>query len=112
MKTMEEKKEQLCHMVGDYSQDILECSYNDEDVFSALLSAEMESELKEGDDQRIINLKSNQPNIPIDQYHIVMMELVKELQVWPDGWMWFTPLEELDPVYKEIMERNKFTIGV
>lgn len=108
--TTVEKEMMLSEMVGDYSQHILDCSYNDEDVLEDLISGEMEKNIQSAEPYRIENLTVAQPDIKPADYHKVMLSLVKELKGWADGWLVVTPLQDLDPNYQDIMERHGFKL--
>lgn len=99
------KKQKLCHMVGNYSQEILYCSYNDDDVLSELLSGEMIESLKRADKSDLDHLAGFGHNV--ETFYKDMMDLVTELRCWPDGWYVWTPLKELDQKYLNIIKNNK-----
>lgn len=106
--TTVEKEIMLSEMVGDYSQCILDCSYNDEDVLEDLLSGEMEKNIQSAEEYRIENLIAANPDIKPADYPKVMLSLVKELKGWADGWLVVTPLTELDSSYQHILKRHQF----
>lgn len=105
--SIKEKKNHLSYIVGDLSQELEQASYNDDSVLTHVLFRTAEEEIKNLPEMVIKYLETQYPNInPISSLGDVLVELVKELRLWPMDWLAPIPLYELGKGYREIFIKS------
>ena len=84
-------------LIGDYSEGIFHCSYNDEDVLSLLVRGEMNSFIARTLERR--GYLGNMEILPDGDYAKPLMDLVEKAGGWLEG---ISNLTKLEPYLKEL----------
>lgn len=97
----------LHELVGDWSQEISLCSYNDDWVLNSILAKTINNEFAtatEGDYARK-NLERMYPGIT--DWQSLFDDLLAKYKCWPSGWGSYVPFNELPESYKDIIKQFK-----
>lgn len=96
----------LHELVGDWSQEISLCSYNDDWVLNSILAKTINAEFAEateGDTARK-NLERMYPDIT--DWQSLFDDLLAKYKCWPSGWGSYVPFNELPENYGRIIEQH------
>lgn len=101
-----EVETQFSELVGDLSEGVYSCSYNDHDIFSAAFKGYLNESIETTcsyERQRCMGMIES--HMPEDKdYMAEVIRRVRSLRGWPEGWYApLTPLDKLHHMYRELL---------
>lgn len=98
------KERELCEFIGDLSEGVLSCSFNDDEVLQLALNGGLNEQIEHVcsyERERCMGLIGSY-NPPEGDYQAEFLRQLTALRGWPEGWYApFTPLCELEDRYKK-----------
>jgi hypothetical protein len=96
----------FCELVGDLSEGVFSCSFNDDDIFRAAFLGSLDESIKTTcsyERERCMGLIGDY-GIAEGEFGARIIELTRKHQGWPDSWAApLTPIYELDHRYRECL---------
>lgn len=96
----------FCELIGDLSEGVLSCSFNDDDIFRLAFLGVLDENIKtvcSYERERCMGLIGDY-GIAEGEFGARVIELTRKHQGWPDGWAApLTPIYELDHRYRECL---------
>lgn len=94
----------FCTLVGGLSEALDDCSYNDGDILTYLLTGTLNKSACNHDDPKKFQLHTGEANSY--DYEAELFRLMELTGGWPDSWMEpVTPLHQLPAYYTEIFKQ-------
>lgn len=97
---------EFCELVGDLSEGVFSCSFNDDDIFRAAFLGTLDENIKTTcsyERERCMGL-IKRDDIAEGEYGARIIELTRKFGGWADGWAApLTPLYKLDHRYRECL---------